>query len=113
MSCGSNCEPGSVVTRPGFAMPWRPLGYMPPPLHVQHACPEGNWYPAPRPFEATRGVRPGPPLIYGGGGLPSLGIDPTDETTWGSRGYRPCAGMIGRFNTADAWIGEAPPGSTG
>lgn len=100
-------DPGSVITRPGFLLPYRPLGYMPPPLHIQHACPEGRHYPAPRPLPGSQGVQPGPPLNIGGTGMPSLGIDPTDETTWGSRGYRPCAGMISYLNSPLAWNGSS------
>lgn len=98
-------DAGSVITRKGFLLPYRPAaGYQPPPLHVEHACPEGRHYPAPRPLQATG--QPGPPLNIGGTGMPSLGIDPTDETTWGSRGYRPCAGMIGWLNSPNAWQGN-------
>jgi hypothetical protein len=35
--------------------------------------------------------------------MPCLGIDPTDRTTWGTRGYRQSAGMIGRLNHPDDW----------
>jgi len=68
----------------------------PPPLHVVSANPDANHYPLPRPLEA--GGEPGPSLIIGGTGMPSLGIDPTDPTTWGNRGYNQSPGMIGWLN---------------
>lgn len=68
----------------------------PPPLHVVSANPEANHYPWTRPLQA--GAEPGPSLIYGGSGLPSLGIDPTDPSTWEGRGYYHSPGMIGWLN---------------
>jgi hypothetical protein len=92
----SNCDPLSVVTRRHF------LGYKagcagaPPPLHVISCHPPANNYPLPRPMPATG--TPGPALVIGGPAYDSLGIDPTDPSTWGGRGYRQCAGMIGWLN---------------
>lgn len=96
-----------TITRPGFLLPWRYADNgMPAGLNCEHVRPEGNWYPSPRPLQAGHGVRPGPALNdQGGSGLPSLGIDPTDPLTWGKRGYRTCAGMIGRLNGPDDWHG--------
>lgn len=68
----------------------------PPPLHVISCHPEANHIPLPRPLEA--GGEPGPALVLGGSGLPSLGIDPTDPSTWGTRGYSPSPGMAARFD---------------
>lgn len=92
-------DPGSVVTRRHF------LGYKPgcegapPPLHVVSACSQANWFPVPRPLAGGQGVMPGPVLAGGGSiGVP-LGIDPTDPSTWGDRGYHHSAGMCARFNT--------------
>lgn len=93
------------------------LGYKPgcrtapPPLHVVSANPDANHHPLPRPMQA--GATPGPALVIGGPAYDSLGIDPTDSTSWGARGYRQCAGMIGRFNLADDWRGIYPPGASG
>jgi hypothetical protein len=89
-------DPLGLVTRRHF------LGYKagcagaPPPLHVISAHPPGNWVPVPRPMP-DRGVR-GPQVVLGGTGSVSLGIDPTDPSTWGDRGYKPSAGMIGWLN---------------
>jgi len=96
-----------TITRTGFLLPWRyAANGMPSPLNCEHAERAGNWYKAPRPLPASRGVQPGPALNNGGGtGLPPLGIDPTDPLTWGDRGYRQCAGMIGFLNNADDWMG--------
>lgn len=98
-------DAGSVITRKGFLMPWRYRPGLPAPLHCEHMLPAGNHYPAPRPLPGGQGVTPGPPLNYGGSGLPSLGIDPTDPLSWGDRGYRQCAGMIGFLNGPDDWQG--------
>lgn len=75
----------------------------PPPLHVQSPC--SVWVPPPRPLPGGQGVQPGPALVYGGSGLPSLGIDPTDMSTWGSRGYRQSGGMIGWLGQPDDYRG--------
>lgn len=98
-------DPQGMITRLHF------YGYkpcddpnQPPPMHVTSMNPAACHWPAPRPLEA--GGDPGPALVYGGSGLPSLGIDPTDPTTWGSRGYRQCSGMIGRFNVESDWRGN-------
>lgn len=70
----------------------------PPPLHVVSVNPEANHVPLARYLPGAMSVQPGPALIIGGTGMPSLGIDPTDPATWGPRGYFPSAGMCGRFN---------------
>jgi len=75
-----------------------------PPWHCVSMNPAANWYPLPRPM--TTAATPGPDLVLGGTGLPCLGIDPTDPNTWGGRGYRQSAGMIGRFNTELDWRGN-------
>ncbi len=84
----------------------------PPPLHVVSANPDACDFPLPRPLEGG-GAQPGPALILGGTGMPSLGIDPTDPATHEGRGYRQCAGMIGRFNQPGDWLGIPPPGGQG
>lgn len=89
-------DPGGVITRRHF------LGYKagcqgaPPPLHVESVHPDANHWPLPRPLEA--GGHVGPALVLGGTGSVSLGIDPTDPTTWGNRGYSQSPGMIGWLN---------------
>lgn len=75
-----------------------------PPWHCHSLNPHANWYPISRPI-ADRGS-PGPTVILAAGGMPSLGIDPTDPATWAGRGYRQCAGMIGRFNSEIDWRGN-------
>ena len=75
-----------------------------PPWHCTSMNPNANWHPMPRPLEA--GGQPGPRVVTGGLGLPCLGIDPTDPATWGRRGYRQSAGMIGRFNYEADWRGN-------
>lgn len=77
----------------------------PPPLHIRSACPGGNHVPAPRPLPGCQGVQPGPALVSGGSGLPLIGIDPTDMTTWAGRGYRQSAGMIGWLGQPDDYRG--------
>jgi hypothetical protein len=105
-------DPKGMITRRHF------LGYKagcagaPPPLHVVAVHPPANHYPLPRPVWAGR-AEPGPALVLGGAAEPSLGIDPTDPSTWGGRGYRQCTGMIGRFNQQDDWQGFVPPGGQG
>lgn len=102
----SGYDPKGMITRHHF------LGYKPgkasapPPLHVLSCHPDANHVPLPRPLEASG--QPGPAVIIGGTGLPCLGIDPTDSTTWGGRGYRQSTGMIGRFNLPQDWqeLGE-------
>jgi hypothetical protein len=95
---------GGMITRSHF------YGYRPdtdpdsPPWHVISMNPAANWVPLPRPLP-TR-AQPGPQLVYGGGGMPNLGIDPTDPATWSTRGYRQSAGMIGRFNGPGSWGGN-------
>jgi hypothetical protein len=83
----------------------------PPPLHVMSVNPEARQFPLPRPLEA--GGEIGPAVVAGGPGYQSLGIDPTDPTTWEGRGYRQSAGMVGRFNLADDWLGIPHPGGQG
>lgn len=81
----------------------------PPPLHVIGCRPDNNWAPLPRPLPATG--QPGPALILGGPAWPSLGIDPTDPSTWAGRGYSHSRGMIPWLDTPPAaWqTGEAVP----
>jgi hypothetical protein len=104
-------DPKGMMTRRHF------FGYKPgcagapPPLHVVSAHPEANHWPLSRPLQAGGTV--GPALVLGGQAYESLGIDPTDASTWGGRGYRQCAGMIGRFNQQDDWLGIPPPGGSG
>lgn len=101
-------DPPGMITRPHF------LGYKPgcagapPPLHVISANADANHYPLPRPLEA--GGHVGPTVVIGGPAYDSLGIDPTDPSTWGGRGYRQCAGMVGRFNAEGDWLGIRFPG---
>jgi hypothetical protein len=96
-----------TITRLGFLQPWKTGNPGAPfPLNIVHAVPAGNHYPLRRPLPGARGAEPGPALNYGGSGLLPLGIDPTDELTWGSRGYRQCAGMIGFLNGPDDWQGQ-------
>ena len=104
-------DPDGCITRPHF-LAYKPgCQNAPPPLHVISPHPEGNYSPLPRPLEA--GGEPGPSLVIGDAGYDNYGIDPTDETTWGRRGYRQCAGMIGRFNHPDDWLGVGFPGGQG
>ncbi len=104
-------NPNGMITRRHFH------GYKPgcegnpPPLHVVSVNKDANYFPLPRPMHA--GATPGPELIIGGTGLPSLGIDPTDSTTWGGRGYRQSVGMIGRFNQPTDWLGISYPEASG
>lgn len=104
-------DPDGTITRPHF-LAYKPgCAGAPPPLHVMSPYPEGNWSPLPRPLEA--GGEPGPQVVLAGAGYDCLGIDPTDPNTWAGRGYRQCAGMIGRFNREDDWLGVGPPGGEG
>jgi hypothetical protein len=91
-------DPDSMITRRHFHSYKPGCAGNPPPLHVVSMNPDANHWPLPRPLEA--GGQPGPALVCGDTGSGNLGIDPTDPATWGSRGYRPSTGMIGRFNTA-------------
>lgn len=93
-----------MITRRHFYgyRPGHPVA--PPPLHCLSANPAANWYPLPRPATGQT-AQPGPTLVVGGPAYDSLGIDPTDMTTWEGRGYRPCAGMVGRLNHPDDWRG--------
>ena len=105
-------DPKGMITRPHF-LNWKPACQnAPPPLHVMSMYDEGNWYPLPRPLEAG-GVAPGPGLVCADPVGESLGIDPTDPSSWEGRGYRQCAGMIGRFNGPDDWLGLGHPGGQG
>jgi len=105
-------DPDGLITRPHFAGYKAGCEGAPPPLHVLAMCDAANWYPSPRPLEA--GGQPGPALVLASGpGYDSLGIDPTDPGTWEGRGYRQCAGMIGRFNLPGDWLGIPRPGGQG
>ena len=105
-------DPNGMITRRHF-MGYKPgCDGAPPPLHVVSAHPEANHFPLPRPMYAG-GSQPGPSLVLGGAPFDSVGIDPTDPLTWGSRGYRQCSGMIGRFNGPDDWDGVPFPGGSG
>lgn len=73
----------------------------PPPLHIEPLNSASQWYPAPRPIQSSG--EPGPPTVGDAIAYPSLGIDPTDPTTWEGRGYRQAAGMVGRLNFDDDW----------
>jgi len=104
-------DPGGMITRRHFAG-YRPgCDGAPPPLHVESMHPEANYLPLDRPLQA--GGEPGPSLVLGGPAYDSLGIDPTDPSSWEGRGYRQSAGMIGRFNQQDDWLGLPPPGASG
>ena len=70
----------------------------PPPLHVISANPEANHYGPQERLACGPGATAGPALILGGTGMPCLGIDPTDESTWDGRGYYHSSGMIARLN---------------
>lgn len=105
-------DPQGMLTRRHFHGYKAGCAGAPPPLHVVSANPQGNHYPLPRPIWAG-GVAPGPSLVLGGSAEDSLGIDPTDSTTWAGRGYRQSVGMIGRFNQPDDWLGIPPPGGQG
>ena len=98
-------DPKGMMTREHF-YGYRPHANpgMPPPLHVTSMCPQANWWPLPRPLP-TSGM-PGPAVVYGGSGMPCLGVDPTEPLSWGGRGYRQSAGMIGRFNVEADWRGN-------
>jgi hypothetical protein len=100
-------DPKGLITRRHFlGYRMREDGIYPPPLHVESVHPGANHVPLARPLEAGGEPGPGPALVLGGTGSVSLGIDPTDPATWGGRGYRTCAGMIGRFNGPDDWRGN-------
>jgi len=104
-------DPKGMITRRHF-LAYKPgCAGNPPPLHVVSANADANYFPLPRPMYG--GATPGPELIIGGTGMPCLGIDPTDSTTWGGRGYRQATGMIGRFNLQSDWLGIEPPGASG
>ena len=105
-------DPKGMMTRRHF-LAYKPgCSGAPPPMHVTSANPDANWNPLPRPIWAG-GAQPGPSLVLGGTGSVSLGIDPTDPASWGGRGYRQCAGMIGRLNGPDDWLGISRPGASG
>ena len=82
----------------------------PPPLHVVSCQEHANWFPSPRPLGGATGVRPGPGLIIGGTGMPSLGIDPTDSSTWSKRGYSHSPGMAPRFDNIPGKFGDLATG---
>lgn len=97
-------DPKGMMTREHFyGYKPHPNPCMPPPLHVV-SMGGTNWHPIARPLQA--GGQPGPAVILGGSGMPCLGIDPTDPTTWEGRGYRQSAGMVGRFNMPADWHGN-------
>jgi hypothetical protein len=104
-------DPPGMITRRHFHGYKAGCAGAPPPLHVVSANPQANHYPLPRPLEA--GGHVGPVVVLGGPAYDSLGIDPTDPTTWEGRGYRQSAGMIGRFNLDTDWLGIPPPGGQG
>lgn len=100
-------DPQSMVTRHHFyGYQPHPHSMAPPPLHVFSMNPAANWAPVPRPLAGARGAQPGPARVLADYGMPSLGIDPTDPTTWGGRGYRQCNGMVGRLNHPGNWAGN-------
>ena len=99
-------DPNGMITRPHFLHYKAGCENAPPPLHILSVWEPGRHAPLPRPLPGSQGVIPGPALIYGGSGLPCLGVDPTDASTWGGRGYRQSRGMIGRFNSQDDWHGN-------
>lgn len=96
-------DPNGMITRRHFHAYKAGPCNNPPPLHVVSAHGPANHYPLPRPLQA--GGQPGPEVVLGGPAYDSLGIDPTDPSTWAGRGYRQSAGMIGRFNLPDDWRG--------
>lgn len=99
-----------MITRRHFRPLWKAgCAGAPPPLHVAHAVPEANWCPLPRPLQA--GGHVGPTLVLGGAAEASLGIDPTDPSTWEGRGYSHSHGMIGWLNGAPNW--DPPVGVPG
>ena len=105
-------DPKGTITRRHF-LGYRP-GNMsaPPPLHVESCNPEANHVPLPRPIQGGP-VTPGPRLVVGGPAYDSLGIDPTDPSTWAGRGYRQSTGMVGRLNGPNDWPGIPSPGASG
>jgi hypothetical protein len=106
-------DPKGCITRPDHFTAYKAgCGGAPPPLHVISSNPLANHYPLSRPLEAGP-AEPGPALILGGAAEDCLGIDPTDPATWEGRGYRQSAGMIGRFNRPDDWLGIPPPAGQG
>jgi hypothetical protein len=94
-------DPKGMITRRHFRGYKAGCQGAPPPLHVVSAHPAANHYPLPRPLEA--GAQPGPARVLSGPAYDSLGIDPTDRSTWGGRGYRQSAGMIGRLNRQEGY----------
>jgi hypothetical protein len=86
----------------------------PPPLHVRMARQDCDWWPMTRPLQGGEGTQPGPALILGGAAEPSLGIDPTDPSTWAGRGYSHSAGMISYLNMPPdgVWPDAVAKGST-
>jgi hypothetical protein len=104
-------DPGGMITRPHFVGYAPACGSAPAPMHVRSLNPDADHFPLPRPLEASG--QPGPSLVLGGAAEDCLGIDPTDPSTWAGRGYRQCAGMIGRFNQETDWLGIGYPGGQG
>ena len=105
-------DPKGTITRDHFHGYKPGCGNAPPPLHVISFNPEANHCPLPRPLEGGP-VQPGPAVVQGGQAYDNLGIDPTDPSTWEGRGYRQCAGMIGRFNHPADWLGIGYPRGQG
>ena len=106
-------DPEGVITRPHFVTHKPGCSGAPPPLHVVALNPEAGHSPVAPALPGGSGAVPGPALVLGGTGSASYGIDPTDPSTWEGRGYRQCAGMIGRFNHPDDWLGFQPIGGQG
>ena len=100
-------DPKGMITRRHFHAYKPGCAGAPPPLHVVSANPDANHYPLPRPLYA--GGHIGPTVVLGGPAYDSLGIDPTDPSTWDGRGYRQSVGMIGRFNVDTDWLGIPHP----
>jgi hypothetical protein len=104
-------DPKGTMTRRHFLAYKPTCDGAPPPLHVQSVNDAANHFPLPRPLQA--GGHVGPAVILGGAAEDSLGIDPTDPSSWQGRGYRQSAGMIGRFNLPGDWRGMGQVGASG
>jgi len=106
-------DPEGMITRTHFVTHKPACSGAPPPLHVVALSPDANHFPLMARPPTGEAAQPGPALVLGGQGYDNLGIDPTDPSTWEGRGYRQCAGMIGRFNHPDDWHGFEPIGGQG
>lgn len=105
-------DPNGMITRRHF-LAYKPgCAGAPPPLHVVSAHPAANHFPVPRPMP-SQDAQPGPEVIATATAYACLGIDPTDPSTWGGRGYRQSTGMIGRFNQQTDWEGIPYPAGQG